>query len=540
MVTEKHRWLYRVPALTVVLLLYGLAYHKAYTIDDSLFLLQAQQIVKAPSQPFDFDLVWDYRAGRAAELSPSGVGMSYLLAPMVALGAVEPLAHLFVVLLLALAAMSMARVACRLGASDVEAGAAALLLVSMPACLGMAATVMPDIAAMTFGLLGIEAALAARPTKSPWWGGAAGLAWAMATLCRPHALLLVVIGALFRWLPTTSQRPRARLWHSCWPALMALALYGGVALATRDPLTAHTNLMAIRRFFEPHRIPKNLVGFLSHFVFAVPLTLPYLAFRIRKVAWVTAVVGTCMGLLCLWYAQRLHWWYAALMVGLSVAVFADLIREGLRQRDSWRLIIAGWLLAPLPVCVYLHFPPKFLLLAAPAVCLVLVVQTREHSLRWRSVIWGVTALGGLLLGLAIVRADADMAEPGRVAARQLIAPHVAQGQQVWYFGHWGFQWYAEQAGARPITPRAPRPQPGDIVVGSGNGRHTWLQDTPLSRLQSFTSTSGAVGYVLGGTLGAGFYSDHWGYLPWSYGPAAQSTFTAWQVMAKAGPAGAAE
>jgi hypothetical protein len=518
------------PALLVAALVYGVAVDKAYTIDDSWFLLQAQQILKAPWQPFAYELAWDYKVGRAAELSPSGVGMSYLLVPVVAAGAPEWLAHLVVVLLLMMTCVLMVQVAVHLGLNDHEAMIAALLLVTMPTLLGMSATVMPDVAALAFGLLGIERVLAYRKGRRSRDGILAAVAVIVAALCRPHAILLVGVFAALAFDDGWPESWRRLRWRRQWPVAAAILVFALLIWATRDPLTASTNLEAIPRLAGFKKIPKNLVAFFAHWVLALPLTLSYLAVRWRSVAWRIGVGALVVALLCLWQAGRLQWWYAAVFAALSVVVLADIISEGVRRHDPLQLTLAIWLCLPLFISPYVHLPPKYLLISAPAVALMIVRVGQELSAGWRRLLGTSTAVLGLVLGLAIVRADTLLADGGRLAATELIAPRVARGETVWYFGHWGFQWYAEQAGARPILPRPPFAAPGDVIVGSGGERHPWLKRYVRQSAQTLAAKSGAVGSIMGGRLGAGFYSDHWGYLPWSWGAAPLPSYVVWQVI----------
>ncbi len=83
----------------------------------------------------------------------------------------------------------------------------------------------------------------------------------------------------------------------------------------------------------------------------------------------------------------------------------------------------------------------------------------------------MTTVAGCALGFAILRADAAFADVGRRAAAELIAPRIAAGERVWFLGRWGFQWYAERAGARPVTLTAPFPARGDeVVVATASAR----------------------------------------------------------------------
>jgi hypothetical protein len=277
------------------------------------------------------------------------------------------------------------------------------------------------------------------------------------------------------------------------------------------------------------------VAYLAHWVLALPLVLPYLAVRWRSVSWKVGAGALALAGLCLWQAGRLQWWYAALLAALSAMVLVDVVVDGYRRRDPLQLILGGWLWLPVLICPYVHLPSKYLLISAPAMAVVLVRVSRGASLRLRPILWSTTALAGLALGLAIVRADLALAESGRRAAAELIAPQVAAGLRVWYFGHWGFQWYAEQAGARPVLPRAPFPEPGDLLVGTGGGGHPWLKRYARVAVQRLASPKGAGGRIMDGRLGVGFYSDAWGYLPWTWSRQSLPEYVVWRVVEPTGP-----
>jgi hypothetical protein len=138
--------------------------NKAYTIDDPLFLLEARQILKTPLQPMSFGFCWldpqtCFQAGSLGPGSTQGL-MGYLLVPVILAGGAEWIAHLLQILLACLAVLSMVRLALRLGCNRVQAAFAGLMLVGIPPFLSMASTAMPDLAALTLGLTGIERLLA--------------------------------------------------------------------------------------------------------------------------------------------------------------------------------------------------------------------------------------------------------------------------------------------------------------------------------------------------------------------------------------------
>ncbi len=57
----------------------------------------------------------------------------------------------------------------------------------------------------------------------------------------------------------------------------------------------------------------------------------------------------------------------------------------------------------------------------------------------------------------------------------------SERESVWYLGHWGFQFYAESLGMKPVVPGSSRLEPGDwLVVPDGVSRQpVWI---PTSRV----------------------------------------------------------
>jgi hypothetical protein len=183
---------------------------------------------------------------------------------------------------------------------------------------------------------------------------------------------------------------------------------------------------------------------------------------------------------------------------------------------------------------YAHFPPKFNLLAVPA-----AVRLGGRKLaalpghRHRALL-GAVAAGGLILGIAILRADASFAEVGRRGAAELIAPRVLSGQRVWFVGHWGFQWYAERAGARHVTVTPPYPEVGDFIAISRNCDKgvelvpMMLRDFRLSLVDKLSDPAPG-GRIM--TEGAGFFTSRFGFLPWKWGVAPADEIMVAQVVA---------
>jgi hypothetical protein len=72
---------------------------------------------------------------------------------------------------------------------------------------------------------------------------------------------------------------------------------------------------------------------------------------------------------------------------------------------------------------------------------------------------------GVAAGFLVAAIDTLDAFPEKVLAEQAAeAARAVPGARVWYSGHWGFQWYCERAGMRPIVAGQTSLEPGDVLV----------------------------------------------------------------------------
>jgi hypothetical protein len=145
------------------------------------------------------------------------------------------------------------------------------------------------------------------------------------------------------------------------------------------------------------------------------------------------------------------------------------------------------------------------------------------------VLVAVAALSAVL-GVAILRANAAFADLGRTVARTVIAPEVAKGISVWYVGQWGFQWYAEEAGARFFPLEPPFPGDGDLVVACLECEpHLEVREMEALVLEREFRYQEPGGRTMNKPSGAGFFSNSWGYLPWAWGDGLVEGFDAFRV-----------
>jgi 4-amino-4-deoxy-L-arabinose transferase-like glycosyltransferase len=497
---------------------------KPFTIDDTVFLSEARHAVSDPLHPTAFSMNWDHAYERLSAIVPTGPVMAWLLVPSIMAGGEEWIAHAVGLVALWLAIVATVSLALRSGLSPRWAAGAGLLLASTPTALAMAGTAMPDVPAMALGVAGLERLVAWREERRWHQGVVAAILLGLAPMTRSHLVLLFGVGVLllvrdpFSWIDW-----RRGPWTRWLPIAAAAFVAIAVAIGTRDPEPGGGDLAsAAAHFTSLWSVASNAIAFPTHFVLTSAFGLGWTALRWRAIVkryWVV-IAGAVLAafLLDQTYAVGIQYAVAPVFT-LAVAALVDVLIDAWRRRDGLQLALGAWLLVPLPVVIYVQMPSKYLLASAPAAALLLARAMAERPALGRRAFAMATVLGAAL-GVAILSADSAMAEVGREGARRLIAPQVAAGRRIWYVGHWGFQWYAEKAGARCWSTEPPYPMEGDLIASDWISAYTLVKDLEvLTHLARVEKTQPGL-RIMSREQGVGFYTNHWGYLPliWGDGP----------------------
>jgi hypothetical protein len=350
---------------------------------------------------------------------------------------------------------------------------------------------------------------------------------AAAALCRSQLIVLTPLamlacaGDLFH--------PRGWTWRRAVPLAAAPAVAWMVFFITRDPeATTSAVAGAARMFLFAPAVARNIVSFFTHWALALPLALPWLLTHPRRI--LTSPVAYVAGAAAFWYIRstpEVGPIAAAPAAGLGAAVIWDLVRDAWSRRDGVQIVLGCWLFAPAVIVPYLHLPSKYLVAAAPAAAIAVARALAQRPASRSRAIVAATLLPAVLLGVAILRADSVFAGLGRRAATELVAPRIAEGERVWFNGHWGFQWYAEKAGARSLTQTRPHPEWKDLVVSTAHAEGELMGALPKRRLVATVDDGRPGGRIMSREHGAGFFSNGWGYLPWSWGSEPVDRYELW-------------
>jgi hypothetical protein len=294
-----------------------------------------------------------------------------------------------------------------------------------------------------------------------------------------------------------------------------LALLLAAAYITRDPSSGHdlAGTTGVRTQTAP--VLRNLVAFAAHFTLALPFAIPWLFLRYAQLRRVTSLLALLGGALLPVMAGEVgRLWWLAPASALGTWAIVDALADAIRRRDNVALALASTLFIALPAAFYAHLPPKYLVPAAPQAGILLAEALPAQNPRLARLLIGPTLVVGVTLGALILRADDALSEIGRRAG-EVVTREVTKGQRVWCDGWWGFQWYAERSGARPLTWQPPFAGRDDIVV-SGYGSRVIDSRYPRKRPLELHRFAEAGGRVLQVEAGAGFYSNNFGYLPWAW------------------------
>ncbi|MGA2787689.1 MAG: glycosyltransferase family 39 protein [Verrucomicrobiota bacterium] len=549
-------WISRHPFVVigiVLLVCLGPFVNKAVHVDDPLFIWTGQWIQKHPANFFGFDVNWSVTAAPmwAANINPPL--MSYFLAAVASVFGwheiVLHLAGLAVAFLAAAGIFSLARMWCQ---RPLLAAAAAIFT---PVFLISSSTLMCDVLMLAFWIWALvfwERALAS--DKSRWLFVGAGALAGLAVLTKYSAVTLLPLLPLLGIL-----RKRKSGW---WLVGTAVPL---VMVAAYEWLTAAMYgkglLLAAAGYARMHRF-----DFLSDWkaraiislAFAGGSLLPLLFFapflwrRQTLLAGGVAVFGLVLGTFCLsdnlglirpWDDPGLmnHWGFVLQLTLLTAAGLHFLLLAGTdvwQRRDVTSLILALWILGGFLFASVLNWTvsARSFLPLVPAAVILLVRRwetARGNSLAGEWAAWPLVP--SAIIALSLLLADYRVANSARTAAELIAAKYKPASRQLWFEGHWGFQYYLEKSGGQPVDFRRSLLQPGDVVVvpfDNSNrqplpaGSVGWingLQFSPGSWINLSFGPAGGVG---------GFYNSVFGQVPFAVGKADPHTYCLVKVLSK--------
>lgn len=521
------------PALLCLLVLLCLIpfIRKPIHVDDPLFVWAAKHIADHPFDPYGFEVNWfaNYESMATATKNPP-LTCYYLALAGSALGWSEPRLHA-AMLLPALAAVlgtfSLAHKLCR---RSFEAAVCALLA---PAFFVSATTLMCDVMmlafwvwAVYFWLAGIECGRFGRLILS-------GVLITLAVFTKYFAAALIpllLLHGLLRkrslgvWiLPLFIPVLSAVVYH-----FWSVDLYGRSLLSD-----AVSYAEALRQVLGVSTLTAlsftggcaATVLFLAHRLWPFKGIAALLAAMAASFAalWLTGYVpGVIEG-----FHERNQ---AIVQLQLSVwsvtgfAILALAASDLWRKRDAEAVLLFAWIAGTFWFAGFVNWSvnARSVLPMIPAVMIVAMrrLDERDGTQAQPAGIrpWMTLALAAAL-SYTVAHADLVTAAIGRATALQVCRLYRPQADNVWFVGHWGFQYYMQECGAKPVDQRQVDIREGDIVaVPYENTCLVVLPMESLNLLQRIIVRAPRWAETKSELYGAAFYSSTFGPLPFVIWP----------------------
>lgn len=535
MLENIRRWVAAHPCWTLALATLAVLFPflgKPFNMDDPLFLWAARRIQSHPADPYGFNVIWDLWAKPLWNVTENPPLTSYYIALAAAvLGWSEWALHsafLLPAVAVILGTFRLARHFCR---SPLLAALAALFT---PAFLVSSTTLMSDVPMLAFWVWAIvfwvEGAGQNRPRKL----FAAACLAAIAEITKYFGFCLIPLLAAYSIM---AKKP-LRQWLQF--LLVPLAVFCAYQMVMEklygiSPLSRAANF---RYSNENYHFPYDACclmglaftgGCLATAFFFAPLlwrkgsAALFLAVAVLPVAavcldsgWLQAFNGLEGGHVHVATQIQLAFWAAA---GVSALLLA--VADFASCRDAKSLLLALWIIGTFIFAAFLNWTinGRSILPMAPALG-ILIARRLERNFRgapFPARRAAVCLAASAALALYVTEADCLTAFAARQNVRAISAAFGPKIKNLWFQGHWGFQFYLSRLGARPVDFANSRLKPGDLLAIPSNNSNTIPPDKAV-RLAVFLQPGPPGVATVNETLGASFYASGLGPLPFVFGP----------------------
>jgi 4-amino-4-deoxy-L-arabinose transferase-like glycosyltransferase len=223
--------------------------------------------------------------------------------------------------------------------------------------------------------------------------------------------------------------------------------------------------------------------------------------------------------------QGVRWWYVLqlslwVVGGMSLGVLAA--ADWRRHKTPASLLLILWVTGTFVFTSVLNWTVsgRNILPMLPAAALLLIrgVEARASGRGGGELprLWMPLAFS-LGLALLVGWADCRLANSERAAVSVFQEKAGTEAATACFEGHWGFQYYMEQMGATALDQTRPSLKPNQAIVIPVNNSNLFpLPGNPVVWFR-YEVESPRWLTTMSGSLGAGYYSDGWGPLPFVFG-----------------------
>jgi 4-amino-4-deoxy-L-arabinose transferase-like glycosyltransferase len=513
---------------------------KAFHIDDPLFMWTAQRILEHPFDFYGFDVNWfgwSQPMSQAMQNPPLASYYAALVGSVFGFG--ERAMHVAFLVPAALCIVGTWRLARRLACQPVLA---ALIALATPAFFVSGTSVMCDVFMLCLWVWAIVLWIEGLDRGRSSALIAASVLVLAASLAKYFGIALIPLLVAYTFARGRAYRRQA-LWLLA-PVAGLVAFEAWTARLYGVGLISYAAQYA-RTHHDTGTSPKYVSLFLG-LTFTGGCMLPALLFAPRThslralaccaaiglaIAAVFALRGTTPfpGIA----RDRDVGWTVASQVAVYAAVGASILWscavELRERRDADALLLASWVVGTFVFASFVNWSVnvRSLLPMAPAVGM-LIARRRTRV----SALFAAAALApAFLVSASVAWADARLADTGRSAARDIREHYSSELPDVWFEGHWGFQYYMQAWGARPLDYASFALRVREVLVIPHHAvnveqlpKRTWEAIEILDySVPSWLATMNPDAF-------AGFYASNFGILPFRVGTIGRATSERYEVL----------
>jgi hypothetical protein len=224
----------------------------------------------------------------------------------------------------------------------------------------------------------------------------------------------------------------------------------------------------------------------------------------------------------------------ALFIAGGIGAVALAVSDCYRNKDAGSVLLLVWVLGTLIFASFVNWTVngRSVLPMIPAIGILLARRVEAvgglaKSLRMVTLVAPLVLSGAVSFWVSC--ADAAEANAARTAAQYVRDRFVKPGVHVSFEGHWGFQYYMQALGFEPVDFWEFKVEKnGDLMVipeNNSNASARAVGSELVGSQETFAVPANTGATTMNPVSGAGYYTDVWGPLPYSFGPAPAESYT---------------
>lgn len=519
--------------VVVVLLCLGLFVGKAFHIDDPLFVWCAQQIQKDPGDFYGFDVNWYDTPMPMSEVTKNPPGACYYIALVGSIfGFGEAALHIAFLIPAVAVGLGTYYLAKRFCKQPIVAALAGILT---PGFLVSSSNVMCDTLMLAFWMWAVV--LWVRGTeedKRPCLFFTAVLI-SLCALTKYFGMSLLVLLAIYSLV----RKRRFGAWVLfllipvvilAWYQWVTAELYGRGLLGDAAAFATQRRWVDSVELFSKAAIG---LAFTGGCVITALFYGPFLWSR-RVLAWSAAAMVLLIAILALtgkvgefpWRDDSGIRWGIVIQIALlamaGVGLLAVAVTDFLKSKSADSLLLGLWVGWTFVFATFVNWSvnARSILPMIPAAGILIARQLDRRGKGTGgkinpAVAWPLVAAGIVAISAAWV--DYNWANAVRDEVDR-IHKDIGNNYQMWFQGHWGFQYYMQAKGHQAYDHKEPKAAAGDLmVIPMNNYSWRWPSENNVSLYEIRQAGRSRWLSIMNRSTGAAFYADEFGPLPFAVG-----------------------